>query len=87
MGEASMKPLYILGALMLIGVLLIGISSFKLFSKYDSFHGAKLNKYEAQALKVQLQPYVIAGYLGMTLFVVGGAGSVVALLLTVNRRF
>jgi len=81
------KPVYVLGAIMLIGILLIGISSFKLFSKYDRLNGATLTKSEAQILKVQLQPYVIAGYLGMTLFVVGGAGSLVALLLTVNRRF
>ena len=73
--------------MMLIGVMLIGISSFKLFSKYDSLHGAELTKSDAKILKLELQPYVIAGYLGMTLFVVGGAGSLVALLLTINRRF
>jgi len=81
------KPLYVLGAMMLIGVLLIGVSSFKLFSTYERFHGAKMTKSQARVVKVQLQPYVIAGYLGITFFVVGSAGSLVALLLTVNRRF
>ena len=82
-----MKPLYLLGAMMLIGVLLIGVSSFKLFNQYEVIQRAHLSKSQAQALKLQLQPYVMAGYLGMTLFVVGGAGSLVALLLTINRRF
>jgi hypothetical protein len=80
-----MKIMYVLGALMLIGALLMIISSFKAM---EMMQVAKASGIARNApLNIGLHSYVIAGYLGVTFFVVGALGSIIVLFQLFNRRF
>ena len=83
-----MKILYILAVLMLIGIFLMFVSSFKVL---DTMQANKLSRFTRMKAPVAVSPltraYVVAGYLGMTLFVVGALGSVFVLFQIMRGRW
>jgi len=89
-----MRLLYILSAMVIIGILLISISSFKVFSAVQQKNSAISKRYPGVHRKVQptavdpqTRMYVGISYLGITLFVVGSLGAIVVLFQNINRRF
>jgi hypothetical protein len=79
-----MKVLYILVALMLVGAFLMFVSSYQIFSKMQE---VKLGFTDALEAKAILRPYVVASYLGLTFFIVGGLGALIMIITTFGRRF
>ena len=89
-----MKLLYILSAMVIIGILLISISSFKVFSVVQQKNSAFSKRYPGVHRKAQPVPvdpetrmYVGLSYIGITLFVVGSLGAIIVLFQNINRRF
>lgn len=90
-----MKVLYILSAMIIIGILLISVSSFKVFSAVQQkqstvskrFPGARPRVQPLQPVDPQTRMYVGMSYLGMTLFIIGSLGAIVVLFQQFNRRF
>ena len=87
-----MKVLYILAALMLIGIFLIFVCSMKVLTDLRAnTPGSRLpqNRRFKQVQKPVVQPktqvYVIGTYIGLTFFVVGAAGSILALFQSMRR--
>lgn len=77
-----MKVLYIMAALMLVGLLIMVVASQKVLS------GVEISKEDNHAtLAPELRPYIGISYMGVGLFVVGAVGAVIFLLKTINRRF
>jgi len=82
-----MKIVYLLAALMLIGIILMSVASYKVFSSMQP-QGAGIHRKSAPvSLDPQSGMYVVVSYLGLTLFVVGAIGSIFALFQVMNRRF
>jgi len=83
------KVLYVLAALMLLGIFLIFVCSAKVLNDLNSSPAVRINRMRGRAVKPVVQPstqvYVIGSYLGMTFFVVGGIGSIVALFQSMRR--
>jgi hypothetical protein len=85
------KLLYILAALMLIGIVLIFLCSAKVLSDLNatpSNRFSRLPRHRQPAkpvVKPRTQVYVIGTYLGLTFFVVGAGGSIVALFQAMRR--
>ena len=80
-----MKVVYILAAMMLIGIILIMVSSYKVFSAMQTYPG--IHKKAPVVMDPQGRSYVVMSYLGLTLFVVGAIGSIFALFQIMTRRF
>jgi hypothetical protein len=82
-----MKILYILAALMLIGIFLMFVSSFKVLDTLEA--QKKMTRFRSKHVVVSpiTKGYVVAGYLGITFFVVGAFGSIFVLFQVMNRRW
>jgi len=82
------KVLYLLAAIMLIGVLLIFICSAKVLNDLNSPQ-MRIDRLRHRDISQSVQPrtqmYVIGTYLGLTFFVVGGIGSILALFQAMKR--
>ena len=86
-----MKVLYILAALMLIGIFLLFICSMKVLT---DLRGAPTRRFPQTqrfkqvakpVVKPKTQVYVIGTYLGLTFFLVGAGGSILALFQAMRR--
>ena len=89
-GQASeVKVLYVLAALMLIGIFLIFVCSAKVLNDLNSLPEVQINRMLGRRGQPAVQPgtqvYIIGSYLGLTFFVVGGIGSIVALFQSMRR--
>ena len=90
-----MKILYILGALMFIGIFLIFVCSLKVLNEMNVVNRTTYRRPfpvrpqnpTTPTVKPTMLPYVIGTYLGLTFFVVGAIGSVVAVVQVTMRRF
>ena len=82
-----MKILYILATLMLIGIFLMFVSSFKVLDTLEAHK--KMSRFRSKTVTVSplTKAYVLAGYVGMTFFVVGAFGSIFVLFQVMNRRW
>jgi len=84
------KIVYILAVLMLIGIFLIFVCSMKVLTDLNS--SKKVSRFQRTprstqqpVVKPKTQIYVIGTYLGLTFFVVGGIGSIIALFQAMRR--
>jgi hypothetical protein len=87
-----MKVLYILAALMLIGIMLLVVCSMKVLTDLKATTTptrlGRTPRYRPVAkpvIKPKTQVYVIGTYLGLTFFIVGAAGSILALFQSMRR--
>ena len=86
-----MKILYILAALMMIGILLLFVCSMKVLSDLKATTPTRVlrtSRYREVAkpvVKPKTQIYVIGTYLGLTFFIVGAGGSILALFQSMRR--
>ncbi|MGH9857762.1 MAG: hypothetical protein ACRD4B_07960 [Acidobacteriota bacterium] len=86
-----MKILYILAALMLIGIVLLFVCSVKVLTDLKATTPSRFprttryRQISKPAVKPKTQVYVIGTYLGLTFFIVGAAGSIVALFQSMRR--
>ena len=90
-----MKILYILGALMFIGIFMIFICSLKVLNEMSVVQrttfrrplGLRPQKPQPTTVKPSTMPFVVGTYLGLTFFVVGAVGSIIVLVQVSMRRF
>jgi hypothetical protein len=77
-----MRALYLYGAMMVTGVLLMLASSYKVLNVLDEAKsgGAKV------AAQSGVQSYVLISYIGVGMFVLGALGAMVVVLRSMNRR-
>ena len=86
-----MKVLYILAALMMIGIILLFVCSMKVLSDLKATTPTRVlrtYRYRENAkpvVKPKTQVYVIGTYLGLTFFIVGAGGSILALFQSMRR--
>ncbi|MCI0413935.1 hypothetical protein L0222_14180 [bacterium] len=87
-----MKILYILAVLMLIGIVLIFLCSMKVLNDLSAVSNPRrsprvprFRQQQEPAVKPKTQIYVIGTYLGLTFFIVGGAGSILVLFQAMRR--
>ena len=86
-----MKVLYILAALMLIGIFLLFICSMKVLTDLRGTptrrfpHSQRFKQVAKPDVKPKTQVYVIGTYLGLTFFLVGAGGSILALFQAMRR--
>jgi hypothetical protein len=86
-----MKILYILAALMLIGIILLFVCSVKVLTDLKTTtptrypRTTRYRQISKPVVKPKTQIYVIGTYLGLTFFIVGAAGSIVALFQSMRR--
>jgi ABC-type glycerol-3-phosphate transport system permease component len=86
------KIVYLLAVLMLLGVFLIFVCSMKVLNELNSASTSpRFSRRPAHrsvqdpTAKTKRQMYVIGTYIGLTFFVVGGAGSILALFQAMRR--
>ena len=82
-----MKIMYILGALMLIGAMLMFVSAVKAMDAFQTVKMARVLHRSAPIVTPATQYYLMAGYLGLAFFVVGAVGALIAVIQLFNRRF
>ena len=87
-----MRVLYILAALMLIGIVLIFLCSAKVLTDLNATTPRRFSRVpryrttpKQPVMKPKTQVYVIGTYLGLTFFIVGAGGSIVALFQAMRR--
>ena len=87
-----MRVLYILAVLMLIGIVLIFVCSMKVLGDLkattDVRRSPRIPRFRQQqkpVVKPKTQVYVLGTYLGLTFFIVGGVGSIIALFQAMRR--
>jgi len=83
------KLLYILGTLMFLGIFMIFICSAKVLNDLNTSPQIRINRMRHRPIEPSVKPrtqvYVIGTYLGLTFFVVGGIGSILALYQSMRR--
>jgi hypothetical protein len=79
-----MKLLYAMIGLMLVGAILMFVSSYQIFDKMAAVKTGDVGPDEAKAT---MRPYVTMSYLGLALFVIAGVGGVILVITIVTRRF
>lgn len=87
-----MKSLYLLAAIMFTGLLMMTVSSYKVISVVkDSPEAASPagahGKSPAPAVNPDVLPYVTLSYVGLTLFLVGAVGAIIAAFRAMTNRF
>lgn len=87
-----MKSLYLLAAIMFAGLLMMTVSSYKVVSLVkanaaESSPAAGQGKAPAPATNPNILPYVTLSYLGLTLFIVGAVGAIIAAFRAMTHRF
>jgi hypothetical protein len=94
-----MKIVYILATLMFLGIFIVLVCSLKILNDMNSsqrvYPGSTAWRFRQQPQRQQQKtpvkpstlPYVIGTYLGLTFFVVGGIGSIIAVFQVGMRRF
>jgi hypothetical protein len=86
-----MKVLYILAALMLIGIILLVVCSMKVLTDLKAttptriLRSTRFRQVNKPVVKPKTQVYVIGTYLGLTFFIVGAGGSILALFQSMRR--
>jgi hypothetical protein len=74
---------------MFLGVFLIFICSGKVLNDLNSSPQIRINRMRHRPIQKSIQPrtqvYVIGTYIGLTFFVVGGVGSILALFQSMRR--
>lgn len=89
--ENAVKVLYILAVLMLIGIVLIFVCSMKVLSDLKVTTPTRILRIPRHRqpvnpiVKPKTQVYVIGTYLGLTFFIVGAGGSILALFQAMRR--
>ena len=87
-----MKVMYILGALMMTGILLIMFCSVRVLNDMNMPNRLRMRpggmnpRVKQPAVRPSTQPYVIGTYLGVTFFIVGAIGSMIAVVQVLRRE-
>jgi hypothetical protein len=83
------KLLYILATLMFLGIFIIFFCSAKVLNDFNTSPQIRINRMRGRPVQPSMQPrtqvYVIGTYIGLTFFVVGGIGSILALFQSMRR--
>jgi hypothetical protein len=83
------KLLYLLATLMFLGIFIIFICSAKVLNDLNTSPQIRINRMRGRPIERSMQPktqvYVVGTYLGLTFFVVGGIGSILALFQSMRR--
>ena len=94
-----MKTLYIMAAVMIVGLLMMSLASYKVFSVAQEAKEAGSSERvkskipgfdrgpEISAPASEVMPFVMISYIGLTLFIVGGAGAIFAAFKAMTHRF
>jgi len=79
-----MRLLYVMIGLMLVGAILMFVSSYQIFDKMAAARTGDVSPDEAKAT---MRPYVTMSYLGLAMFIIAGVGGVILVITIVTRRF